>query len=87
MGTMLELLSCNPVVALVKMADRILTSQKEQGEIVSKLIKQGKENGVKTMKIKTKNYKGARFNCPVEGAQIDVALGSDENIELTVTYK
>lgn len=62
-------------------------SVKKQGEVLDKLIEKGKKSGVKEMNIKIKNKKGINFNMPIEdGVKIETLLGSDETMNIHVTF-
>lgn len=63
-------------------------SVKKQGEVLDKLIEKGKKSGVKEMVIKIKNKKGFNFDMPTkDGVTINTLLGSDETMNIRVTYK
>lgn len=59
---------------------------KEQAKAASDLIKAGKENGVKKMKITMDEQAGVHFESPIEGAKIAFSVGSKGKTTLEVEY-
>ena len=85
----------NPATALIKMAlekGYDLLTQKDkiqaQKDMVSTLIKQGKENGVDNMEIIVDNTVGLSFNgSQIDGCLIKATLGSNDKMTIKVQYK
>lgn len=85
----------NPATALIKMAlekGYDLLTQKDkieaQKDMVSTLIKQGKENGVDNMEITVDNTAGLSFNgSQIDGCPIKATLGSNDKMTIKVQYK
>ena len=85
----------NPATALIKMAlekGYDLLTQKDkieaQKDMVSTLIKQGKENGVDNMKITVDNTVGLSFDgSQIDGCPIKATLGSNDKMTIKVQYK
>ena len=85
----------NPATALIKMAlekGYDLLTQKDkieaQKDMVSTLIKQGKENGVDNMEITVDNTVGLSFNgSQIDGCPIKATLGSNDKMTIKVQYK
>ena len=85
----------NPATALIKMAlekGYDLLTQKDkieaQKDMVSTLIKQGKENGVDNMEIIVDNTVGLSFNgSQIDGCPIKATLGSNDKMMIKVQYK
>ena len=85
----------NPATALIKMAlekGYDLLTQKDkieaQKDMVSTLIKQGKENGVDNMEITVDNTVGLSFNgSQIDGCPIKATLGSNDKMMIKVQYK
>ena len=85
----------NPATALIKMAlekGYDLLTQKDkieaQKDMVSTLIKQGKENGVDNMEIIVDNTVGLSFNgSQIDGCPIKATLGSNDKMTIKVQYK
>ena len=85
----------NPATALIKMAlekGYDLLTQKDkieaQKDMVSTLIKQGKENGVDNMEITVDNTVGLSFNgSQIDGCHIKATLGSNDKMTIKVQYK
>ena len=85
----------NPATALIKMAlekGYDLLTQKDkieaQKDMVSTLIKQGKENGVHNMEITVDNTVGLSFNgSQIDGCPINPTLGSNDKMTIKVQYK
>ena len=85
----------NPATALIKMAlekGYDLLTQKDkieaQKDMVSTLIKQGKENGVDNMEIIVDNTEGLSFNgSQIDGCPIKATLGSNDKMTIKVQYK
>ena len=85
----------NPATALIKMAlekGYDLLTQKDkieaQKDMVSTLIKQGKENGVDNMEITVDNTVGLSFNgSQIDGCLIKATLGSNDKMTIKVQYK
>ncbi len=59
----------------------------KQAEAAKSLIIQGKQAGVDEMEIKLNNSKGFKLDVPLEEAQIDTIIGSNETMTLKVKYK
>lgn len=74
------------------LAEKIITAispaqaVEKQAQAASDLIKAGKENGVKKMKITMDEKAGAHFNVPIEGINISVSLGSQGKTTIEVEY-
>ena len=85
----------NPATALIKIAlekGYDLLTQKDkieaQKDMVSTLIKQGKENGVDNMEITVDNTVGLSFNgSQIDGCPIKATLGSNDKMTIKVQYK
>ena len=85
----------NPATALIKMAlekGYDLLTQKDkiqaQKDMVSTLIKQGKENGVDNMEITVDNTVGLSFNgSQIDGCLIKATLGSNDKMTIKVQNK
>ena len=85
----------NPATALIKMAlekgyDSLTQKDKieAQKDMVSTLIKQGKENGVDNMEITVDNTVGLSFNgSQIDGCPIKATLGSNDKMTIKVQYK
>ena len=85
----------NPATALIKMAlekGYDLLTQKDkieaQKDMVSTLIKQGKENGVDNMEIRGDKTVGLSFNgSQIDGCPIKATLGSNDKMTIKVQYK
>ena len=85
----------NPATALIKMAlekGYDLLTQKDkieaQKDMVSTLIKQGKENGVDNMEITVDNTVGLSFDgSQIDGCPIKATLGSNDKMTIKVQYK
>ena len=85
----------NPATALIKMAlekGYDLLTQKDkieaQKDMVSTLIKQGKENGVDNMEIIVDNTVGLSFNgSQIDGCPIKATFGSNDKMMIKVQYK
>ena len=85
----------NPATALIKMAlekGYDLLTQKDkieaQKDMVSTLIKQGKENGVDNMEIIVDNKVGLSLDGQViDGCPIKATLGSNDKMTIKVQYK
>ena len=85
----------NPATALIKIALEIgydLLTQKDkieaQKDMVSTLIKQGKENGVDNMEITVDNTVGLSFDgSQIDGCPIKATLGSNDKMTIKVQYK
>ena len=85
----------NPATALIKMAlekGYDLLTQKDkieaQKDMVSTLIKQGKENGVDNMEITVDNTVGLSFNgSQIDGCPIKATFGSNDKMTIKVQYK
>ena len=58
----------------------------KQSKAASDLIKAGKKNGVKKMKITMDGIAGAHLDIPVEGVNISASLGSKGNTTIEVEY-
>jgi hypothetical protein len=73
-------------------ADRLINAVspakavEKQAQAASDLIKAGKENGVKKMKIILDDKAGFHFDMPVEGAKINASLGSSGKTTIEVEY-
>lgn len=78
-----------PLYRLLDMGKRLIGSEatKEQGEVVRKLIKEGKEKGVDEMEIVVDNIKGINLGIPIEGTDIKLMAGNNENSKIKVKYK
>ena len=59
---------------------------KEQAKAAADLIKAGKENGVKKMKITMDEQAGVHFESPIEGAKVAFSVGSKGKTTLEVEY-
>ena len=85
----------NPATALIKIAlekGYDLLTQKDkieaQKDMVSTLIKQGKENGVDNMEITVDNTVGLSFDgSQIDGCPIKATLGSNDKMMIKVQYK
>jgi len=58
----------------------------KQAKAASDLIKAGKENGVKKMKITMDEQAGAHLDIPVEGVKISAGIGSKGKTTIEVEY-
>lgn len=58
----------------------------KQSKAASDLIKAGKENGVKKMKITMDEQAGVHLNIPVEGVKISAGIGSQGKTTIEVEY-
>ena len=58
----------------------------DQAKVVQDLIKQGKNNGVKKMKITIDSKSGFDFSAPIEGVNIKAMVGSEGKITLDIEY-
>lgn len=58
----------------------------KQAKAASDLIKAGKENGVKKMKIVMDEQAGAHLNVPIEGVSISASMGSKGKTTIEVEY-
>lgn len=58
----------------------------KQSKAASDLIKAGKENGVKKMKITMDEQAGAHIDVPVEGIKVSAGLGSKGKTTIEVEY-
>ncbi|MDO5012196.1 MAG: hypothetical protein Q4E56_01625 [Pseudomonadota bacterium] len=61
--------------------------EKEQVETAEALIKQGREQGVKHMKIKLGRNASAKFSAPIEGVNISFGAEANGDVEMDVEYK
>lgn len=81
----------NPTLFLAKYAIDKFTdltkSWETQKDVIEKLIKRGKNEGVDEMEITIQNSRGLKLNIPAEEAQIDTVIGSDEKMHIRVKYK
>lgn len=59
---------------------------KEQAKAAAELIKAGKENGVKKMKITIDEQAGVHFESPIEGVKVAFSVGSKGKTTLEVEY-
>lgn len=59
---------------------------KEQARAAEDLIKAGKENGVKKMKITMDEQAGVHFDAPIEGAKVSFSAGSKGTTTVEVEY-
>jgi hypothetical protein len=57
-----------------------------QSKAASDLIKAGKENGVKKMKITMDEQAGAHLDIPLEGVKVSGGIGSKGKITIEVEY-
>ncbi|MCH5230864.1 MAG: hypothetical protein J1F43_03630 [Muribaculaceae bacterium] len=90
-NAMESLLCINPLLYFGKkildsVIDKDQSSMKDQHKIAEDLILKGKEQGVKNMRIKLKSDKGFKLSVPIEGVNIDTKAGSDNEIEVEVSY-
>lgn len=58
----------------------------KQAKAASDLIKTGKENGVKKMKITMDEQAGAHLDIPVEGVKVSAGIGSKGKTTIEVEY-
>lgn len=58
----------------------------KQGKAASDLIKTGKENGVKKMKIIMDEQAGMHLDIPLEGVKVSAGLGSKGKTTIEVEY-
>lgn len=58
----------------------------KQSKAASDLIKAGKENGVKKMKITMDEQAGAHLDIPVEGVKVSAGIGSKGKTTIEVEY-
>lgn len=58
----------------------------KQAKAAADLIKAGKENGVKKMKIVMDEQAGAHFDVPLEGVKISAGIGSKGKTTIEVEY-
>ena len=58
----------------------------KQSKAASDLIKAGKENNVKKMKITMDEQAGAHLDIPVEGVKITAGIGSKGKVTIEVEY-
>lgn len=58
----------------------------KQSKAASDLIKAGKENGVKKMKIIMDEQAGAHLDAPIEGVKISAGIGSKGKTTIEVEY-
>lgn len=58
----------------------------KQSKAASDLIKAGKENGVKKMKITMDEQAGAHLDIPVKGVKVSASLGSKGKTTIEVEY-
>lgn len=81
----------NPLNALAKYAlDKITdlsNAWNTQRDVATRLIKEGKEHGVKEMEITINNTRGLKFNVPMDDVKIDTVVGADEKMHIKVKYK
>lgn len=81
----------NPLNALAKYAlDKITdfsNAWNTQRDVATRLIKEGKEHGVKEMEITINNTRGLKFNIPMDDVKIDTVVGADEKMHIKVKYK
>lgn len=61
--------------------------EKEQVDTANALIRQGREQGVKRMKIKLGRNASAKFAAPIEGVNISFGAEGNGDIEMDVEYK
>ena len=85
------LLAFNPLLFVGKkildaVIDKNQDSMKEQAKLAEDLIIKGKEQGVKNMRIKLKSDKGFKLSVPIDGVDIAVKAGSDNEVEVDVNY-
>lgn len=59
----------------------------KQSKAASDLIKAGKENGVKKMKITMSEQAGFHLDIPAEGVKVSAGIGSKGKITIEVYYK
>lgn len=57
-----------------------------QSKAAADLIRAGKENGAKKMKITMEEQAGLQLDVPVEGAKINVSAGSKGKVTIEVEY-
>lgn len=57
-----------------------------QSKAASDLIRAGKENGVKKMKITMDEQAGAHLDIPVEGVKVSAGIGSKGKTTIEVEY-
>lgn len=58
----------------------------KQAKAASDLIKAGKENGVKKMKITMDEQAGAHLDIPIEGVKVSAGIGSKGKTTIEVEY-
>lgn len=58
----------------------------KQSKAAGDLIKAGKENGVKKMKIIMDEQAGGHFEAPIEGVKISAGIGSKGKTSIEVEY-
>lgn len=74
------------------LADKILDTVspghavEKQSKAASDLIKAGKENGAKKMKITLDEQAGAHLDVPLEGVKVSAGIGSKGKITIEVEY-
>ncbi len=59
----------------------------KQAKAASDLIKAGKENGVKKMKVTMDEKAGAHLDVPIEGIKVSASLGTQGKTVIEVEYK
>lgn len=87
-GLLASLLGMSVVGDLMKLTSwGVGKLEKEQVDTANALIKQGREQGVKRMKIKLGRNASTKFSAPIEG--VDIKFGAEVNgdIEMDVEYK
>ncbi|MDE6338333.1 MAG: hypothetical protein K2K97_00920 [Muribaculaceae bacterium] len=77
-----------PLVNLAKiLIERIFTKPEETGKVVQDIIEKGKKEGVDEMEIKIKDGSGVNLKVPVDGAEIKLGIGKDNETIIRVKYK
>lgn len=71
---------------LAFLRDFFNTDTSKQAEMVERLIRQGKKDGVDEMEIKLKKFAGISLNIP-EDVNIELKAGKDEETIIKVKYK
>jgi hypothetical protein len=73
-------------------ADKIIDAMspgkvvEKQSKAASDLIKAGKDNGVKKMKITMDEQAGAHLDIPIEGVKVSIGIGSKGKTIIEVEY-
>ncbi len=77
----------SPIGWLIMKSLDVDNNTEKQVELAIKLIKSGKENGLKSLRIKISNKAGFKIGTNIEGIPLNIGLQNDEYMELIIVYK